>query len=63
MAGQTETLSFTEPEIDFLVPVISELDDISFSPMAVTPEPEPLVLMGIGGVVFALYRRFGPARQ
>ena len=38
------------------------LDDISFSPTSVIPEPEPLALMSIGGLLFALYRRFAPKR-
>ncbi len=52
-AGQTEQLSFTVPagygKFGF--------DDISFSPGAV-PEPSPLALTAIGGILFALYRRF-----
>jgi hypothetical protein len=35
-----------------------ELDDISFSQTAATPEANTLVLTGIGGLLFALYRRF-----
>jgi hypothetical protein len=36
------------------------IDDIVFSPNAitVTPEPDAVVLMGVGGVLFAGYRRF-----
>jgi hypothetical protein len=37
------------------------LDDITFSPNAV-PEPSPIALMGIGGLFFALCRRFAPKR-
>jgi hypothetical protein len=35
-----------------------EIDDISFSQTAITPEPSPLILTGIGGLIFALHRRF-----
>jgi hypothetical protein len=58
MAGQSETLSFVEPASAAVAPTMLELDDISFSPITVTPEPGPLALMGIGGLLFALYRRF-----
>ncbi len=34
------------------------LDDISFSQIAVSPEPSPLILTGIGGLILALHRRF-----
>jgi hypothetical protein len=34
------------------------LDDISFSQTAITPEQSPLILTGIGGLIFALHRRF-----
>ncbi|MGA2749248.1 MAG: PEP-CTERM sorting domain-containing protein [Verrucomicrobiota bacterium] len=58
-AGQTGTLAFTA-----VVPSLSTswigLDDITFS---ATPEPSPLVLTGIGGVLFAIYRRFATERQ
>ena len=58
-AGQTGQLEFTaladNPPGDI------ELDDISFSTQSV-PEPSPLVLTGIGALVFALYRRFAPKR-
>jgi hypothetical protein len=50
-AGQTEPLTFSSTLGNILI------DDISFSPGAV-PEPSPLVLTGIGGILFALYRRF-----
>jgi hypothetical protein len=51
-SGRTEQLSFTAPGGSgaYLI------DDISFSPNAV-PEPSPIVLTGIGGLLFALYRR------
>jgi hypothetical protein len=56
-AGQTEPLTFTAVGNNTTFNVW-EIDDISFSPTAVVPEPDPLALMGIGGVLFALYRRF-----
>jgi hypothetical protein len=56
-AGQTEQLTFSSGEGNLL------LDDISFSPTAVIPEPDPLALMGLGGLLLAQYRRFGPKRQ
>jgi hypothetical protein len=55
-AGQTEQITFSSPGGNFLI------DDISFSPGAV-PEPSTLVLTGIGGVLFALYRRFALKRR
>ncbi|HUD82338.1 MAG TPA: hypothetical protein VMQ67_02495, partial [Candidatus Saccharimonadales bacterium] len=57
-AGQVEQLSFTVPA--GYGPY--EFDDISFSASAV-PEPNPLVLTGLGGVLIALYRRYAPKRQ
>jgi hypothetical protein len=61
-AGQTGQLEFTA-----LVGGVGgtsgiELDDISFSPTAVIPEPSPLALTGVAGLLFALYRRFAPKR-
>jgi hypothetical protein len=60
--GQSETLAFTElapsPQ---QFPSMLELDGISFSPQTV-PEPSPLALTGVGGLLFALYRRFAPKR-
>lgn len=61
-AGQTAALTFSAPGPDPFLD-IWELDDISFSPNAVVPEPSPLALTGIGGIVFALYRRFGPKQR
>jgi len=60
--GQSELLTFTEPAPAEMAPSMFELDDISFSPQAV-PEPSPFVLSGIGGLLFALYRRFAPKRK
>jgi hypothetical protein len=62
--GQSVTLSFTEPPepSSGAQPSIFELDNISFSPSAI-PEPNPLALTGIGGLLFALYRRFAARRR
>jgi hypothetical protein len=58
-AGQAGTLAFTA-----VYPPLGSswvgLDDITFS---ATPETSPLVLTGIAGVLFALYRRFALKRQ
>jgi hypothetical protein len=57
-AGDTEQLTFAAS------PTMGqntwEIDDISLSTTAVTPEPSALALTGIGGLLFALYRRFAP---
>jgi hypothetical protein len=54
-AGQTEPLTFSSyGEV--------VIDDISFSTQAI-PEASPLVLTGVGGLLFALYRRFAPKRR
>jgi len=55
-AGQTELLTFLAPSSGELNNW--NLDDISFSPIAVVPEPSPLILTGIGGLIFKLTRRF-----
>jgi hypothetical protein len=62
-SGQTATLSFTDPPPAIQEPSQFLLDNISFSPAAVVPEPSPLALTGFGGLLFALYRRFAPKRQ
>jgi hypothetical protein len=59
-AGQTGQLEFTSPVPTIGLPV-AVLDDITFSTQAV-PEPGTLVLTGIGGLLFALYRRLAPRR-
>ncbi|HUD49180.1 MAG TPA: PEP-CTERM sorting domain-containing protein [Candidatus Baltobacteraceae bacterium] len=56
-AGQTGQLEFTATFYNWV-----ELDDISFSTQAI-PEPSPLALTGIGGFLFALYRRLSPRRR
>jgi hypothetical protein len=61
-AGDTEELTFSALE-DPSGLNIWTIDDISFSPTAVTPEPSPLVLTGIGGILFAMYCRFAPKRK
>jgi hypothetical protein len=55
-AGQTEALTFTAAQDTFSINNW-ELDDISFSPNAVVPEPSPLLLTSLGGALVALYRR------
>jgi hypothetical protein len=60
-AGQTETLSFTEPPAIGVQPSMFELDNITFSTQSI-PEPSPLALTGVGALAFALYRRFAPKR-
>jgi hypothetical protein len=61
-AGESEELTFSA--LEFSSGLNNwELDDISFSPTAVIPEPSPLALSGIGSLLFALYRRFAPQRQ
>jgi hypothetical protein len=56
--GDVGTLSISEPLGPSGAFADAEIDNISFSPTAVTPKPDPLILMGIGGLLFALYRRF-----
>jgi hypothetical protein len=59
-SGQTEQLTFSAPEAGG-GGYGWHIDDISFSPSAV-PEPGPVALTAIGGLLFALYRRFAPGR-
>jgi hypothetical protein len=63
MAGQTETLTITEPPPSGTPPSELILDDISFSSTSAIPESSPLALTGLGGLLIALYRRFAPKRQ
>jgi hypothetical protein len=65
MAGQSETLTFTEPPPAGTPPSEFQLDDIMFSPTSVitTPEPDALTLMSVGGLLFGLYRRFARRRR
>jgi hypothetical protein len=58
--GDTEQLTFAAQESTSGLNNW-ELDDISFSTQAV-PEPSSLALTGLGALLFALYRRFGPKR-
>jgi hypothetical protein len=53
-AGETGQLEFTE--VDSGSNPSALLDDISFSTSAVSPEPSPFILTGIGGLIFALRR-------
>jgi hypothetical protein len=64
--GQDASLSITQlapaSENGEYSPSLLELDNITFSTQAI-PEASPLVLTGVGGLLFALYRRFAPKRQ
>jgi hypothetical protein len=59
-AGQTESLTFSAEMAGGLNNW--EIDDISFS-TSVVPEPGPIALTAIGGLLFALYRRFAPKHR
>ncbi len=63
-SGDNAALSITEnlPTNPGIYPDELELDNITFSTQVI-PEPAPVVLTGIGGLLFALYRRFAPKRQ
>ena len=64
MAGEPETLTITEPFGTATDQGQVELDNIVFSPNAITtPEPDALTLMSIGGLLFGLYRRFQSTRK
>jgi hypothetical protein len=58
LAGQIETLSFTEPSQPYPYPSSTkfELDNIVFSPSSI-PEPSILGLLGLGGLAFFWHRR------
>lgn len=58
-AGDTEQLTFEASQSVSAGLNNWVVDDISFSPEAVA-EPTALALTGIGGLLFALYRRFAP---
>jgi hypothetical protein len=58
LAGQIETLSFTEPPPAIGGPSMFELDDISFSTNAPTPEPSIVALTAIGGLLFGARKWF-----
>jgi len=61
-AGDTEQLTFSAMEGGQGVGLNNwVLDDISFSPTGV-PEPDPFILTGLGGTLFALCRLFAPKR-
>ena len=55
-AGKTEELTFTASGSSSGINPW-ELDDISFSPNTVTPEPSTLALTALGGFLFGLWRR------
>ena len=63
-SGQDATLSVTElPLVNGQATLsLLQLDNISFSTTTV-PEPNPFALTGVGGLLFALYRRFSPASK
>ena len=60
-AGQTGQLEFTA-EASAAEPTVL-LDDIQFSPNAIVPEPSPLLLTGVGGLLIALHRRFREVKR
>ena len=62
-SGQDATLSITEMPLVNGGETVSllQLDNITFSTTAV-PEPSSFALTGVGGLLFALYRRFTPKR-
>jgi len=60
-AGETESLQFTAASLPNEADNW-ELDDIAFSAQSV-PEPDAFLLTGLGGTLFALYRRFAPKRK
>jgi hypothetical protein len=55
--GQMETLNITASGMFG----INTIDAFEFSTQSV-PEPNPFALTGVGGLLFALYRRFAPKR-
>jgi hypothetical protein len=59
-AGQTGELEFTAV---FKAYNYDLLDDISFSPTAVTPEPSIVVLTAIGGLLFGVRKWFGRGNE
>lgn len=61
-AGQVETLTFSAPVNPHALNQW-ELDDIQFSQTAIVPEPSPLLLTGISGLVLALRLRIVAARN
>jgi hypothetical protein len=63
-AGQTETLTITDPapaSFRSNIPNELELDSISFSPSSI-PEPSPLALVAIGGGLFGCQRKLARKR-
>jgi hypothetical protein len=62
-AGQSANLTITElpPSNEEFSPCLLQLDNITFSTTSV-PDSDPFVLTGLGGTLFALYRRFAPKR-
>jgi hypothetical protein len=56
--GPSVTLSFTEPPPPSGGPSMFELDNIAFSQVVVSPEPNIVVLTAIGGLLFAARKWF-----
>jgi hypothetical protein len=54
LAGQLATLTITEPPPSGVPPSMLELDNISFSSSTVVPEPGPLALSALGGLLFGV---------
>ena len=54
-AGQGETLAFTALQPSTGLSFV-ELDDITFSTSSV-PEPSPVILTALGGLIFTVFRR------
>ncbi|HEY3855174.1 MAG TPA: hypothetical protein VGO67_12335 [Verrucomicrobiae bacterium] len=66
-AGQSVALTITElpPDNQEFSPNLLQLDNISFSPnpITITPEPDALTLMSVGGLLFGIYRRIQRIRK
>ncbi|HEY3857009.1 MAG TPA: hypothetical protein VGO67_21710 [Verrucomicrobiae bacterium] len=64
-SGQNATLDITQLAPTASSPSTLQLDNISFSPnpITVTPEPDALTLMSVGGLLFGLYRRIQLCRK
>ena len=56
-AGATDAMPFTSVLVWASYPDVLDISSVSYLPAPV-PEPSVLALMGIGGLLFALHRRF-----